>query len=149
MTTITVNEQVSVITFGNVPFDSESSFIYKVFAAAAREKINVDMISKAPVSAVSTSIGFTFSDEDMPKMLKIANELKTDKAPMVSCGNVKLLIKSEEMVNGVGFAENVFGALAKAKANPILITTAVDEISVVVRESDSADFEKELHVIFG
>lgn len=44
MTTITVNEQVSVITFGNVPFDSESSFIYKVFAAAAREKINVDMI---------------------------------------------------------------------------------------------------------
>ena len=52
-------------------------------------------------------------------------------------------------MNGVGFAENVFGALAKAKANPILITTAVDEISVVVRESDSADFEKELRSIFG
>lgn len=148
MTTITVTEQVSVITFGNIPFDDESGFICKVFSAAARDNINIDMISKAPVSAASTSIGFTFSDEDMPKILKIANEIKTDKAPMITSGNVKVLIKSAEMVNGVGFAENVFKALSAAKANPILITTALDEISVVVRESDSTDFERELKQFF-
>ena len=148
MALITVTEQVSVITFGNIPFDGESDFIYKVFSAAAREKVNIDMISKAPVSAMSTSIGFTFSDDDMPKMLKVANEVKTDKAPMINSGNVKILIKTAEMINGIGFAESVFRALSAAKANPILITTALDEISVVVRESDSTDFEKELRAIF-
>lgn len=149
MTSITVTEQISVITFGNIPFDDESGFICSVFSAAAREKVNIDMISKAPVSAMTTSIGFTFSDEDLPKMLKVANEVKTDKAPMINSGNVKLLIKSAEMINGIGFAESVFNALHEAKANPILITTALDEISVVVRESDSAEFEAKLKKIFG
>ena len=148
MTDITTNEGVSIITFGNIPFDSESEFICKVFSAAAREKINIDMISKTPVSADSTSIGFTFADEDMPRMLKAAKEVNSDKPPMINSGNVKFVIKSAEMVTGVGFAENVFKALAAAKANPILITTALDEISVVVRESDSADFETELRKVF-
>ena len=148
MTTINLYEQVSVITFGNIPYDSESEFICSVFSAAARENVVIDMISKAPVSADRTSVGFTFPDDDMPKMLKIANAVKTDKAPMINSGNVKIIIKSAEMVSGVGFAENVFKALSAAKANPILITTALDEISVVVRESDSADFENELHKLF-
>ena len=150
MTSITITEQISVITFGNIPFDDESGFICSVFSAAAKEQVNIDMISKAPVSAMTTSIGFTFSDNDLPKMLKVANEVKTDKkAPMINSGNVKILIKSAEMINGIGFAENVFKALYEAKANPILITTALDEISVVVRESDSAEFEAGLHRIFG
>ncbi len=149
MTDITTNEGISIITFGNIPFDNESEFICKVFSAAAREQVNIDMISKTPVSAERTSIGFTFSDEDMPKMLKAAKEINADRPPMINSGNVKFVIKSAEMITGIGFAENVFRALAAAKANPILITTALDEISVVVRESDSTDFETELHRIFG
>ena len=148
MTTITLTESVSIITFANIAYDSESEFICNVFSAAARENVVIDMISKAPVSADSTSIGFTFSDDDMPKMLKVSNEVKPSKPPMINSGNVKFLIKSAEMVEGVGFAEKVFKALAAAKANPILITTALDEISVVVRESDSTDFETELRRIF-
>lgn len=148
MTDITTNEGISIITFGNIPYDSESEFICKVFSAAAREQINIDMISKTPVSAESTSIGFTFSDEDMPKMLKASKEINADRPPMINSGNVKFVIKSEEMITGIGFAENVFRALAAAKANPILITTALDEISVVVRESDSTDFETELRKVF-
>lgn len=148
MTTITVTEEVSIITFANIPYDSESSFICSVFSAAARENVVIDMISKAPVSAESTSIGFTFSDSDMPKILKVSNEVKPAKPPMINSGNVKFLIKSAEMVEGVGFAEKVFKALAAAKANPILITTALDEISVVVRESDSTDFDTELRKVF-
>ncbi|MBP3855571.1 MAG: aspartate kinase [Ruminiclostridium sp.] len=148
MTTITVTEGVSIITFANIPYDSESEFICSIFSAAARENVVIDMISKAPVSAESTSIGFTFNDSDMPKILKVSNEVKPVKPPMINSGNVKFIIKSAEMVDGVGFAENVFKALAAAKANPILITTALDEISVVVRESDSTDFEAELKKVF-
>lgn len=148
MTSITMTEEVSIITFAEIPYDSESSFICSVFSAAARENVVIDMISKAPVSAESTSIGFTFADKDMPKILKVSNEVKPAKPPMINSGNVKFLIKSAEMVEGVGFAEKVFNALASAKANPILITTALDEISVVVRESDSTDFETELRKVF-
>lgn len=149
MTAITVTEEVSIITFANIPYESESDFICSVFTAAARENVVIDMISKAPVSAENTSIGFTFSDNDMPKILKVSNEVKPAKPPMINSGNVKFLIKSAEMVNGVGFAEKVFKALAAANANPILITTALDEISVVVRESDSTDFDTELKKVFG
>lgn len=148
MTKITMTEEVSIITFAEIPYDSESSFICSVFSAAARENVVIDMISKAPVSAESTSIGFTFADKDMPKILKVSNEVKPAKPPMINSGNVKFLIKSAEMVEGVGFAEKVFNALAAANANPILITTALDEISVVVRESDSTDFETELKKVF-
>ena len=139
MTTITMQEEVSIITFANIPYDSESDFICSVFSAAARENVVIDMISKAPVSAESTSIGFTFSDSDMPKILKVSNEVKPAKPPMINSGNVKFLIKSAEMVDGVGFAEKVFKALAAAKSNPILITTA---------EDDSTDFETELKRLF-
>lgn len=148
MTTITVQEEVSIITFADIPYDKESDFICRVFSAAARENVVIDMISKAPVSAESTSIGFTFSDSDMPKILKVSNEVKPAKPPMINSGNVKFIIKSAEMVDGVGFAEKVFNSLAAAKANPILITTALDEISVVVRESDSTDFDAELKKVF-
>ncbi|MBO6302565.1 MAG: aspartate kinase [Ruminiclostridium sp.] len=148
MTTITRKDEVSIITFANIPYDSESTFICSVFSAAARENVVIDMISKAPVSAESTSVGFTFDDGDMPKMLKVSNEVKPAKPPMINSGNVKFIIKSADMIDGVGFAENVFKALAAVKANPILITTAVDEISVVVRESDSTDLEAELERIF-
>ena len=65
MTTITMTEEVSIITFAEIPYESESSFICSVFSAAARENVVIDMISKAPVSAESTSIGFTFKDSDM------------------------------------------------------------------------------------
>ena len=148
MTTITRKDEVSIITFADIPYDSESTFICSVFSAAARENVVIDMISKAPVSAESTSVGFTFDDGDMPKMLKVSNEVKPAKPPMINSGNVKFIIKSADMIDGVGFAENVFKALAAVKAIPILITTAVDEISVVVRESDSTDLEAEFERIF-
>lgn len=148
MTDITVTEQISVITFGNVPFESESAFIFSIFEAAAKENINVDMISKASVSTDRTSVGFTFSDEDMPKMLNVLSRIKFYRPPLVSCGNVKIVIKSKDMANTIGFARNVFAVLDNINVTPILITTSVDEISIVVRESDSRDLAEELERSF-
>ena len=139
MTTVTVTEQISVITFGNVPFEDESGFIFRIFENAAAEKISIDMISKASVSTDRTSVGFTFSDNDMPRMLNVLSRIKFYRPPLVSCGNVKIVIKSREMENGIGFARDVFSILDSISVTPILITTSVDEISVVVRASDSTE----------
>lgn len=140
MTNITTFEQISVITFGNIPFESESSFIYSIFEAAAAENINVDMISKASVSTDRTSVGFTFRDDDMPQMLSVLSRITFYRPPLVSCGNVKFVIESADMADKPGFAMNVFKALSDTGITPILITTSYDEISAVVRESDSVEF---------
>ncbi len=147
MVNITTIEQISVITFGNIPFDSESSFVFSIFEAAAAENISVDMISKASVSTDRTSVGFTFRDDDMPQMLSVLSRITFYRPPLVSCGNVKFVIKSADMAEKPGFAMNVFKALSDANITPILVTTSLDEISAVVRESDSSDFMNALKTV--
>lgn len=144
MINITITEQISVVTFGNIPFESESGFIFKLFEAAAKENISIDMISKASVSTDRTSVGFTFSDEDMQGMLRVLGSLSFYRPPLVSCGNVKFTIKCEEMKCGTGFAMKVFSALARSMITPILVTTAEDEISVVVRACELSTLDEEL-----
>ncbi len=148
MTSITVTEQISVMSLGAISADRENELIYRLFGEAAREGVVIDMISRVPAAVDKTALGFTFPDEDTPKILKISNSLNGVGTPIVSGGNVKLVVKSEEMVNGTGFAEKVFEALHYANASPLLITTALDEISVVVRESDSAELERALRKLF-
>ncbi len=146
---ITVTEGISVITFGNIPYESESSFISGIFEAAAMANISIDMISKASVSTDRTSVGFTFRDDNMSEMLGVLSKITFYRPPLVSCGNVKFVIQSDEMPDSIGFAMKTFKALAIANITPILITTAVDEISVVVRESDCAELMRELDLILG
>lgn len=146
---ITVTEGISVITFGNIPYDSESSFISGIFEAAAAADISIDMISKSAVSTDRTSVGFTFKDEDMSEMLGVLSKITFYRPPLVSCGNVKFVIQSDEMPDSIGFAMKAFKAMSVAGITPILITTAVDEISVVVRESDCAELMSELDLMLG
>ncbi len=148
MIEITFTEQISVITFGNIPYDNESGFISAIFRAAADKKINIDMISKAAVSTDRTTVGFTFSDNDMPQMLEVLGKVSFYRPPLVSCGNVKIVVKCAEMAECSGFAMKIFDALADIGVTAILITTAADEVSVVVRESDYIDFEKQLWMVF-
>ncbi len=148
MTSITITEQISVVTFGNIPFESESGFIFRLFQLAAQENISIDMISKASVSTDRTSVGFTFSDNDMPRMLRVLGSLSFFRPPLVSCGNVKFTVKSSEMNEGIGFAMKVFSALSEARITPILVTTAVDEISVVVRACELNTLDDELRKAF-
>ena len=148
MTDIIITEQISVVTFGNIPFESESGFIHRLFKLAAQENIVIDMISKASVSTDRTSVGFTFSDNDMQGMLRVLGTLSFYRPPLVSCGNVKFTVKCEEMKCGTGFATAVFGALSDAMITPILVTTSDDEISVVVRACEMNTLSEELRKTF-
>lgn len=145
---ITVTEQISVITFGAIPAENENSLIYQIFKEAAQKKVLIDMISRVPAAADKTSVGFTFRDGDTPEILKIASTLPYGGTPIISSGNVKIVVQSEEMIDGTGFAERVFEALCTVNAVPILITTALDEISMIVRESDSVELQQKLNEIF-
>lgn len=150
-TELSFTENVSIITFNNVPAVYENTFICDVFQKAAGAGINIDMISQAPATSEKISFGFTFMDADMPKLLLILNDI-TAKVPglmpMINTGNVKFRVKNREMETGVGFASRVFLTLKAVDCLPLLITTGSDEISALIYESDRASIEGKFREIF-
>lgn len=144
MTDIIITENQSIATFNNVAASYENSFICSVLEKAAAAGVSIDMIAQSPATSDKISFGFTFDDENMTKLLPIINSQK----PFINSGNVKVTVKSREMVDNAGFASKVFVALKKLDCLPLLVTTGIDEISILVHRSCRADLEKELREIF-
>ena len=143
-----VTENVSAVSFNNVPLDR--TIMEDTLKIVANAGINVDMISMtAPISEIF-SFGFTVNDDEIPKLLGIVKELREKDcvSPMINSGNRKIVIKTGKMTNTVGFAARVFEILNRLSAMILMITTGVDEISVLIRNADAdavcAAFEKEL-----
>lgn len=145
---ITAIENVSAVTFNNVPL--YKTIMEDTLAAVAAAGINIDMISMTAPTSERFGFGFTLSDEDMPRLLSVLKELKDrhDITPMINSGNRKIVIKTSEMEAQAGFAAKVFKLLNDIDAMILLITTGVDEISVLIRESDADAAESGLREMF-
>lgn len=147
---IQVTENVSAVSFVNVPLNK--TIMEDTLTAVAKAGINIDMISMTVPTSEIFSFGFTLSDEDMPKLLTVVKELKAKEnsiVPMINSGNRKIVIKTSDMEAQAGFAARVFEMLNRIDAMILLITTGVDEISVLIRESDAETAEAELKRMFG
>ena len=133
---ITVTENVSAVTFNNVPL--YKTIMEDTLTAVAEAGINIDMISMTAPTSERFGFGFTLDDDDMPKLLGVVKKLKEkhDITPMINSSNRKIVIKTGEMEAQAGFAAKVVNLLNKIDAMILLITTGVDEISVLIRESD-------------
>ncbi len=133
---ITVTENVSAVTFNNVPL--YKTIMEDTLTAVAEAGINIDMISMTAPTSERFGFGFTLDDDDMPKLLGVVKKLKEkhDITPMINSSNRKIVIKTGVMETQAGFAAKVFNLLNKIDAMILLITTGVDEISVLIRESD-------------
>ena len=145
---ITVTENVSAVTFNNVPL--YKTIMEDTLTAVAEAGINIDMISMTAPTSERFGFGFTLDDDDMPKLLTVVKRLKEkhDITPMINSSNRKIVIKTGEMEAQVGFAAKVFNLLNKIDAMILLITTGVDEISVLIRESDGEAAEAGLRELF-
>lgn len=145
MTNIKVFEGITSVSFNERLNGSVAAF--RVFDKIGASGIDIDMISLDLALNDTLFAGFTLSDGDLAKLLPL---LKSENitTPAVNCGNVKFVVKSEDMINSPGYAAKVFSALGDAGCVPLLVTTAVDEISVLVRYSDSADVGKALEKLF-
>lgn len=145
---IEVTENVSAVSFNNVPLNK--TIMEDTLKTVAGARINVDMISMTAPTSEIFSFGFTVNDEDMPKLLKMNKQLKdvSGVAPMINSSNRKIVIKTGEMTETIGFAARVFEILNRLEAMILMITTGVDEISMLIRDADAdsvvAAFEKEL-----
>lgn len=145
---ITVTENVSAVTFNNVPL--YKTIMEDTLTAVADAGINIDMISMTAPTSERFGFGFTLDDDDMPKLLGVIKTLKEkhDITPMINSTNRKIVIKTGEMEAQAGFAAKVFNLLNKIDAMILLITTGVDEISVLIRESDGEAAEAGLRELF-
>ena len=145
---ITVTEHVSAVTFNNVPL--YKTIMEDTLTAVAEAGINIDMISMTAPTSERFGFGFTLDDDDMPKLLTVVKRLKEkhDITPMINSSNRKIVIKTGEMEAQAGFAAKVFNLLNKIDAMILLITTGVDEISVLIRESDGEAAEAGLRELF-
>lgn len=145
---IKVTENVSAVTFNNVPL--YKTIMEDTLTAVAEAGINIDMISMTAPTSERFGFGFTLDDDDMPKLLSVVKTLKEkhDITPMINSGNRKIVIKTGEMEAQAGFAAKVFNLLNKIDAMILLITTGVDEISVLIRESDGEAAEAGLRELF-
>ena len=145
---ITVTENVSAVTFNNVPL--YKTIMEDTLTAVAEAGINIDMISMTAPTSERFGFGFTLDDDDMPKLLTVVKRLKEkhDITPMINSSNRKIGMKTGEMEAQAGFAAKVFNLLNKIDAMILLITTGVDEISVLIRESDGEAAEAGLRELF-
>ena len=145
---ITVTENVSAVTFNNVPL--YKTIMEDTLTAVAEAGINIDMISMTAPTSERFGFGFTLDVDDMPKLLTVVKRLKEkhDITPMINSSNRKIVIKTGEMEAQAGFAAKVFNLLNKIDAMILLITTGVDEISVLIRESDGEAAEAGLRELF-
>lgn len=144
---VKVTENVSAVSFNNAPLNK--TVMEDTLKIVAKAGINVDMISMTAPTQEIFSFGFTVDDEDMPKLLGTVAELKANGcvSPMINSGNRKIVLKANEMADTVGFAAHVFEILNRLEAMILMITTGVDEISVLIRDADAdavvSAFEKE------
>lgn len=144
---IEVTENVSAVSFNNVPLNK--TIMEDTLKIVAKAGVCVDMISMAAPTQEIFSFGFTVNDEDMPKLLGVSGELKSSGcvSPMINSGNRKIVLKTGDMTDSIGFAARVFEILNSLEAMILMITTSVDEISVLIRDADAdavvSAFEKE------
>ena len=148
MTDIKVFEGVSAATFLEISTADNNAYICDMFTKIGEAGVDMDMISFELSVNDTVSVGFTFDDNDLTKLLPVVNGSKNTISPMISCGNVKFVIKSADMVNKPGFAAKILSSLRDIGCIPLLITTGLDEISLLVSDSDSSDVAKQLETLF-
>ena len=136
MTNITSSMDITLVTLQNCP--SDLTVIHQIFDKAAELGIDIDMISLAPSQSAMSSLSFTMSDHDLPKLLTFSSHLHNELGvkTVISSGNSKIIAADEAMKNQPGFASKIFGAAANAKTDIRMITTAETEISLLVPASD-------------
>ncbi len=145
MVDIQIFEGVCSVAFSEKISDGISAC--EIFDRIGKGGIDIDMVSMEMTAGDMLNVGFTLKDDDLPKLLPL---IKSDRitTPVINCGNVKLLIKSDEMVGCPGFAARIFTALQSKNCMPLIVTTGINEISLLVRESEGAEAEKTLREMF-
>ena len=138
--------RISLINLKDIP-----GMAFKIFAALAQKKVNVDIILQSIGRDGLKDISFTVDKANRDLALSVLNDNK-DLIGMedvkVSEDVCKLSIVGAGMINNPGVAATMFEALAGAGINIQMISTSEIKISVLIAEEDGDRALKAVHEKF-
>lgn len=137
ITNISVSDNISLITVNNVSDDA--AVLPKIFAAIAERGILVDMISLTPPYKNRMSLSFTIDNDRVSDAINLVGRFK-EGVPDINCDintdNSKIVVYGEAMKQTVGVAASVLDTIVSGGIEVKLITTAENEISLLVSDAD-------------
>lgn len=123
----------------------------RIFDALAVAELNIDMIIQNVSRDGSTDLSFTVSQSDLPR----ARAVLETAASSMGAGEVladdsigKVSVVGIGMRSHSGVANRMFGALAAAGINIMMISTSEIKISVVIAEADVENAVRAVHKAF-
>jgi aspartokinase len=137
VTNISVTYNVALVTVDNLP--NNTKLISGLFNTIAQNRINIDMISQAPVFRGTISLSFSLPSEDLVSALSSLNEFKKNAKNLrieVDAENTKLQVSGEGMRNIPGVAAKLYTLLANEGIEIKLVTTSETDISYLIFEKD-------------
>jgi aspartokinase len=150
ITTITLTEDVALITLRNSP--SDMKFISLVFDQIAQKGINVDMISQTAPIGGKTDLSFTVADDSLGEILGTFAQLRTEYPSIrsdISGSNCKISLYGEQMRYAPGVAAKVFETIADLSIDIIIITTSEIDISLLIPKADYQSVSHAFEKAFG
>ncbi|MBE7030168.1 MAG: hypothetical protein E7409_01935 [Ruminococcaceae bacterium] len=135
---ITITDNIALITLHHP--DANASLIPDIFARIAERGINVDMISLARSCKSRATLSFTIENHLVGEAMGLMGRWK-EKIPGISCDisadNSKLTVQGAAMYRTYGVAAQVLATVVESGGETRLITTADNEISLLIPDADA------------
>ena len=150
VTAVTHDKNQARITLKKVP--DQPGVAEKIFSPIAESGIIVDMIIQNTRSGGKTDLTFTVPKADIDKALAIESKIAEEIGAEDVFGDkniAKVSVIGVGMKNHSGVASTMFGALARANINIMMISTSEIRISCVIEENYTELAVRVLHTAFG
>ncbi|RHW40841.1 aspartate kinase [Neobacillus notoginsengisoli] len=122
-----------------------------IFAALAKNSINVDIIIQNVIGDGSANLSFSIKTEDLEKTIKVLEECRKrigyEKIETES-GLSKVSIVGSGMVSNPGVAAQMFSVLADSGIQVKMVSTSEIKVSVVIDDSQMVEAVEALHDTF-
>jgi aspartate kinase len=150
VTAVTHDKDQARITLKKVP--DQPGVAEKIFSPIAESGIIVDMIIQNTRAGGQTDLTFTVPKADFAKALEIEAKIAKEIGAKDVFGDkniAKVSVIGVGMKNHSGVATTMFGALARANINIMMISTSEIRISCVIEENYTELAVRVLHTAFG
>ncbi len=150
VTAVTHDKDQARITLKKVP--DQPGIAEKIFSPIAESGIVVDMIIQNTRAGGKTDLTFTVPKENFAEALEIERSIAKKIGAEDVFGDkhiAKVSVIGVGMKNHSGVASIMFGALAKANINIMMISTSEIRISCVIEENYTELAVRVLHTAFG
>ncbi len=146
-----IAHDTDVTRFTIVGVPDQPGVAYKIFHAVAEVNVNVDVIVQNVGAEGHADVSFTVADADFEKAKKALEPVVAElgaKELLWDQSLAKVSIVGSGMRSSPGYADAMFGALAKENINIVSITTSEIRITCLISRDAVKQAVRALHKVF-